>query len=200
MTSAEPSPCPPSGTNPDGTSIPTTCKVVAGSVGAEALCVSVGASKLNDPCMKAEDCAEGLGCVATETNIGICRAYCCGDVENCPQSTYCTTIKMAGDIMSPEPLRIPVCEVATQCELLNDAACPVGKACALVRADGTTSCVEPGLGKLGEPCPCAKDHVCSKEQNMCLKICKEDGEKCPNEMFCQTGSGNFPKGYGVCVK
>jgi hypothetical protein len=98
------------------------------------------------------------------------------------------------------PILIPVCIHATNCELLTDE-CGEDLTCAIVRANGTTSCVEPGVGAAGDPCPCASGFVCSLLTNECKKLChlNEDATDCGPGAKCQGGSGGFPLGFGICV-
>ena len=74
-------------------------------------------------------------------------------------------------ISASAPQLIPVCIPVNTCQLLHDDTCLNGQTCAIVRADGTTSCVEPGLGHDGDPCSCAAGFTCSKITNTCLKLC-----------------------------
>ncbi len=133
---------------------------------------------------------------------GVCRAYCCGDVEACGADTFCRTSVIANadrkppDTFSP----IPTCTPVTPCTLLDDNSCKDGLVCTIVRTDGTTSCDSPGTGMAGDACPCAKDHVCSKGLNECMKICKtNDANTCPTGHTCQGGSKSYPAGFGICV-
>ncbi|HMJ14693.1 MAG TPA: hypothetical protein VK524_24950, partial [Polyangiaceae bacterium] len=71
-------------------------------------------------------------------------------------------------------------------------------ACGVVRADGTTSCIEPGKGKVGEDCPCAWDHICSQATLTCLKLCPTALEDSCSVGKCQA-SANLPRGFGVCI-
>ena len=180
----------------------TSCQLVADHQGGVyGSCETQGAGAYAAPCQTAADCSAGLGCVpatiSTEGNDygGACRNYCCGDVEACPQDTFC----------APQPMiegtaDIPVCIPATNCTLLEEGACEAGLACTIVRADGTTSCVEPGAGLEGEACPCADGYMCAKHINQCKKLCHEDKpEECPTGTTCQGGSMEFPEGIGVCV-
>lgn len=178
-----------------------TCQVFPSDEGPVAACVPAGAFGLGDPCVTAGDCAAGLGCVQAN-GAGVCRPYCCGDVELCPEDTYCAPQPMAEDAASETPLEIPACIPATHCELLNDAAtCPPGLTCTIVRADGTTSCIEPGDGKLGASCPCAAGYVCAKLTDTCRKLCRigHDELDCPNGGTCQGGSTGYPENIGICV-
>jgi len=158
-----------------------------------AACKGVGSFGEGSPCQSVDDCAAGLGCVATPSG-GICRPYCCGDVETCPSSTYCAPTQMA-----ESSLQIPVCVPAKSCKLLDDSSCSNGQICTVVRADGTTSCVDPGPGMLNESCPCAAGFFCFKVTNTCLKLCHIGNDaECDNGV-CQGGMMNFPEGIGVCA-
>jgi len=83
--------------------------------------------------------------------------------------------------------------------LLDDSTCPEGETCTIVRVDGTTSCVTPGSGELGQPCPCAAGYVCSTGANQCLKLCKIAEPDCPANHTCQGGSTGYPEGFGICI-
>jgi len=154
----------------------------------------------SDPCLSAADCGPGLGCVTP----GVCRPYCCDALEDCPVDTYCAPVAVAdGDLpnngtIAPE---IPVCIPATQCTLLDDTTCPDGMTCTIVRQDGTTSCVQPGEGSAGEPCPCEAGHVCSTGKNTCHQLCHiGQQDDCPEGFSCFGGATSYPDGFGVCVE
>ncbi len=160
----------------------------------------VGQAVDSDPCLSAADCGPGLGCVAP----GVCRPYCCDALEDCPADTYCAPVAVAeGDLpnngtIAPE---IPVCIPATQCTLLEDSTCPEGMTCTIVRQDGTTSCVDPGDGGAGEPCPCEAGHVCSTGKNSCHQLCHiGQQDDCPEGSSCFGGASSYPDGFGVCVE
>jgi len=94
---------------------------------------------------------------------------------------------------------IPVCIVAMTCDLISGQPCPSGLACQIVRDDGTTSCVPPGPGKSGDPCPCAKGYTCSWTDKTCLKLCETMGPNtCGPNAFCEGGVGQFPSTVGYC--
>lgn len=102
---------------------------------------------------------------------------------------------------------VPVCVPAVDCSLTEPfpcppgvrCSCPEGEACMVVRDDGTTTCVKPGSGSAGEPCPCASGHICSQTTNQCVKLCQTAAM--PSE--CGSGrcqaSAELPVGFGVCV-
>jgi hypothetical protein len=107
---------------------------------------------------------------------------------------------------SPE-YQLPVCIPVMPCQLLPDS-CPAGLACAIVRQDGTTSCVTPGPGTEGHACPCAQGYTCSEPDGTCLKLCTTTKVACPADQdchcppgeICQGGTSPYPMGVGICVK
>lgn len=170
------------------------CQIIPTADGITADCEMVGTYGVGDPCENVAHCAAGLGCV-TNMGGGICRQYCCGDVESCPADTYCAPIRMAETAKS-----IPVCTPVTKCQLLDDSICKPGQVCTIVRDDGTTSCIDVGPGKAGDQCPCADGYVCSKINNTCLKLCHigNDAADCAGGT-CQGGVAGYPQGIGICV-
>lgn len=158
--------------------------------------VSVGTA-----CLVSSDCGAGQGCVTIGENRQ-CRPYCCGEVEQCPDQTYCAEAPLsAGDVpMGIELPKIPVCVAADFCELGEDCM-DTAKTCTVVRLTGqVTSCVEPGDGLIDAPCPCAAGHFCDSELNQCLKFCRLNVENaCPPDFSCQGGSSAVPEGFGTCV-
>ncbi len=191
------------GTGGGGGGPDLACQLVPnGEGGVQPICAAAGAGLAGDPCTSASNCGPGLGCVAAQGNIGAgqCRAYCCGNPESCGEGTYCAAVNMA-EIQEPAT-PIPACIPATNCDLLGDESqCPTGTTCAVVKDDGTTSCVEPGVGKDCEACPCAAGYVCSAAQNQCKKLCHTDGQhgdEC-NGGYCQGGFANLPSGIGICA-
>lgn len=185
-------------TNADG-SLKVACQVVPSANGASSVCLPAGNTELGGPCTKSADCKANMGCARGEAGGGVCAPYCCEDIESCAIGTYCAPRVMNDDYLSLSPVHIPVCIEATPCTLLDDTSCPVGKTCTLVRADGTTSCVTPGLGIVGESCPCAAGHVCAISLNKCLALCEIGKSGCPDGMICQTGAKSLPENVGICV-
>jgi hypothetical protein len=95
---------------------------------------------------------------------------------------------------------IPVCVPVDPCVLLSDSSpCAEGSACAIVREDGTTSCVTPGNGTAGDACPCAAGFTCSWADGTCVKLCQTSGDECGANAFCQGGLEPYPDGFGYCV-
>lgn len=178
------------------------CQVVADDEGEPtSACLPTGTGAIDAPCQGSIDCERGAACVPTEgtrnqTAAGICRPYCCGDLEECGEGSFCAPRALVED---PD-LDVPVCVAVTPCELLEDGSCPIGTTCAVVRADGTTSCAAPGDGELCEPCPCAAGYVCAVHTGLCQKLCRTDGseDECGGGL-CQGGSSGYPAGIGVCV-
>lgn len=182
---------------PDGGS-KLTCQLVANDQDAlEAKCTMAGDAEAGDPCKEATDCGVGLGCQGTPVT-GVCRQYCCDDPNACPAQTYCTPSAMA-----ELDIEVPFCAPVTPCELLNDAAwCGPGETCAVVRSDGTTSCVPvppPGeAGFEGDACPCAAGYMCSNATGTCLKLCHVGGDECGTGI-CHGGTNPYPSGIGFCI-
>ena len=165
-------------------------------------CGEVGALTEASPCFATADCALGLACVGS--GAGACRPLCCGDLEACAPGTYCAPQPLVSDGPNgpddDSDVLVPVCVLASQCTLLDDGTCTDGQICTIVRVDGTTSCVDPGDGQLGEACPCAAGFVCATGINECMKLCKiGQSGGCPESYTCQGGATVYPAGFGVCV-
>lgn len=178
----------------------TSCVLVATEAAPEAACRATGPRQVNEPCNSVADCDAGLGCVLTSGGQQ-CRAYCCGDAEECAEKTYCAPSPMAED----PSVKIPTCAPASACQLLDDTSCCAGGTCELtcsvVRDDGTTSCVPPGTGMLADPCPCAAGYICSKLTNECKKLCKigQEATDCEGGGKCQGATASLPADIGICV-
>jgi hypothetical protein len=170
------------------------------------VCAEVGTAGFEDACNETLPCGPGLACVKAQdsASVGQCLWYCCGDVEECPlvsagdeSNTYCAPNPL---LEQPEHV-VPVCQPTVECQLLG-STCGAGEKCAVVRLDGTTSCVpEDGDGELCEPCPCAEGYACHQLSQTCQKICHTStayGDECQGGS-CLGGSMSFPDGFGVCV-
>ena len=195
--------CAPGGNAGMGGSAPSsdtlTCQLVVDADGGvdggtvTATCAMAGTAADGDPCNTAADCQAGDGCLANPI-ASTCHPYCCGDPEACPTDTYCAPAPMAG---APQQM-IPLCLPADDCALLQDSTCPAGETCAIVRDDGTTTCVQPGQGTTGQSCPCAAGYTCSNATNTCLQLCHLGGTDCVNGT-CQGGTAGYQAGIGFCV-
>ena len=179
-------------TGSGGSGEPTSCKLVPGEMGAQAMCVVPGTKLAQQVCQTAADCADGLGCGATN----LCLNYCCGLAEACPGQTYCAKAAIAEE-PGAEP-SVPLCVPVKDCALLDDD-CDVTETCSIVREDGTTSCIPAGPGGTCDPCPCAQGFICSKGPNVCLKLCHTNRTDECGTGFCQGGASNYPSDIGVCV-
>ena len=106
------------------------------------------------------------------TEHGQCRPYCCDGSDLCAERSYCAERSLRESVALGKDVRVPVCVTADRCDLgqpypcqadaqsQDDCTCKDPQtACAVVRADGTTSCIEPGAGKAGEDCPCGGMHI-----------------------------------------
>jgi hypothetical protein len=172
-------------------------------------CVTAGTGEANAPCFAAADCAPGLACVS-DGDAGRCRPYCCDLDTECLSGTYCAERPLRrtpSDTSNIEPPHVPVCVPADNCSLEERFPCPTGDgcrckgetACMVVRDDGSTACVKPGPGMQGDPCPCAWNHVCSRQTKECVKLCRIDtGQNECGAQRCQASS-ELPKNFGVCV-
>ena len=180
--------------------IVNSCQVQPNSSGRpRAACAPAGPGAADAPCLTGGDCAPGLACVR-EGDAGQCRPYCC-DADNCPARTHCFERRLFG--VSPR-LDVPVCVPAVDCGLAEPypcpdtatCSCPEGLACLVVGTDRRTTCLEPGEGEEGDPCPCAWGHVCSQVTNRCVKLCQTTAP----EASCATGmcqvSADLPPGWG----
>ena len=176
------------------------CQLVSDGGLATPTCGPVGPGASEAACQSNADCADGLGCVGLDAgsepgSVGLCRPYCCGDLEACPTGTFCAPQALLADTTT----LVPVCRPVEPCTLLAEGVCPSGTACTVVRADGTTSCAAIGAGGLCDPCPCAEGFVCSLGTNECQQLCRTDLQNvCPGGAICQ-GGGALPDGVGVCV-
>jgi hypothetical protein len=180
-----------------------------------AQCAVVGSGGVNAPCLSSSDCGwdaqhGALGCVG-DASSGLCEPYCCKGDDTCAVGSYCAERPLRDALVneagqSAPTVMIPVCVPAQNCDLSTPYPCPAGTecacksdtACVVVRADGTTTCAVPGVGKVGDACPCAWGHVCSVATNQCLKLCYTRGTPSCGTGTCQA-SADLPDGWGVCV-
>lgn len=173
------------------------CQLSTVSGKVKAQCGIAGSSSEGEACDASTGCKAGLACI-TAGEGGVCRSYCCSNVESCPaHTTFCAQ----APIIRGGPI-VPVCVPASQCTLLSTAdtaTCLGGRTCAIVRDDGTTSCVDPGNGTDGDACPCAVGYTCWKS-SVCRKLCATGaGTDCDPGSQCQGGIKSYPEGIGFCI-
>jgi hypothetical protein len=178
---------------PDGSTL--TCQLTTDGAQIQAACGMAGPAGNGDVCTGPTGCQAGLGCVATSVaDLAVCQEFCCGDREACPSATYCKKTPLIGT-----ELEIPVCAPVTPCALLDDAHCPSGQTCTIVRTDGTTTCTDAGQSKTDGPCPCAAGYTCSNATGTCLKLCHIGSSDCGPGGTCQGGTKPYPVDIGFCV-
>ncbi|MFZ5891089.1 MAG: hypothetical protein ACOY0T_08560 [Myxococcota bacterium] len=177
------------------------------------VCAPSGDGGIDAPCFSGSDCTAGLAC-ARYRNVARCRPYCCHGDDACSPGTYCTEQPLVDDSIpsTVSSLLVPVCAPADSCDLEEPFPCPTdrvcqcpsGKACLVVRNDGTTTCETPGMGELGDTCPCKYGYVCSRATGVgvCQQLCSISNEsslpRCTGGGRCQVSS-ELPAGFGVCV-
>ena len=191
------------------------CRVIHSAEQVLSRCARTGRGQVNAPCFDGADCGAGLGCVKDGT-VSRCRPYCCAGDGSCSGfvGSYCAEreLKESPSGATADPVWVPVCVPADNCDLSEPYPCPRGRkcqcaagtACMVVRPEGTTACTEPGMGQLGEACPCAPGFVCSRGTALatCLELCRagdegDAGLACPKGR-CQS-SAELPAGWGICV-
>jgi hypothetical protein len=191
---------------------PFACQVVSDSNKQPThQCLRTGPGTHGAPCTSVNDCQAGLACVG-KVGAGQCLPYCCDPVghpcgdpkDGGKRSTFC------GEGLLLEPngvavLLVPVCVPGDSCQLGEPYPCtgpdcvcsPEKGSCTVVKPDGTTACVKPGAGKIGDHCPCAAGYYCSA-QNQCVKMCATSDYATCAPGKCQATAG-FPEGWGICV-
>ncbi|MCC6216030.1 MAG: hypothetical protein IT376_14285 [Polyangiaceae bacterium] len=170
-------------------------------------CGPAGGGAADSPCLESRDCAPGFGCVASG-GAGRCLPFCCtpdactGERAFCDERALRATV---GDAGAP-PTKVPVCVAPDDCNLAeespcttNTCKCSAGTACMVVGPAGATACVEPGAGRTGEPCPCARGYVCSQATATCLKLCPVSLTTADCGGGSCQGDSNLPDGWGICV-
>lgn len=194
------------------------CRVVVEDDELVSACGASGSGRLDAPCLSTADCSGGFACVG-DGLVGRCRPYCCRTDVGCDSQpgTYCSLQPERAAVAedADEPLIVPVCVPADDCDLdepfpctaPRECECPDGKACMVVRSDrqgnpasglGMTACVEPGRGRAGDACPCDYGHVCSAGTGTCLELCSLASAELPCAGHCQA-SAELPLGWGVCI-
>jgi hypothetical protein len=106
-------------------------------------------------------------------------------------------------------LNVPVCEPVTSCTLLltgtGNGSCPKGETCAVVKDDGTTSCVQIGTVGIGGDCDvyhCAAELTClgPAGSRTCFQLCQVDAPAaCPSGTTCMSSAQLFTNAnVGIC--
>jgi hypothetical protein len=188
---------------------PFACQVLSDNNGKPLhQCIRSGTGTRGAPCTSVNDCQAGLACVG-EVGAGQCLPYCCdptghpndSERKDGGPSTFCgeRTLLEPNGVAS---LRVPVWVPADSCFLSDpfpctNCKCSKDQACTVVKTDGTTGCLTPGTGKVGDKCPCAAGYYCSPVTSQCVKFCQTAEDTCaPGK--CQATAG-FPDGWGLCV-
>lgn len=161
-------------------------------------CLPAGLGLDGAPCRAPDDCAPGYECVGSN---GTCRHYCCAGNSACkPDLQFCDIQQTA----QATPMNVPVCMPIKPCALLRDA-CPSGETCAVVREDGSTSCVAVGDASVGDSCEtdhCKAGLVClgAPGSHRCYALCEmSQSSQCPSTQTCKGGLPLFiDPGIGVC--
>jgi hypothetical protein len=177
----------------------------ATSGGVTPTCAAAGTAGDGSWCKSSSECAPTYDCVGA----GTCQRYCCSGNVECVSDQFCDiqpTIAASG-------LKIPVCmpvHPAGGCTLLDSTTCPATETCAVVRDDGSTSCIGVGLKKAGEECDtdhCGEGLVClgTPGERRCYQLCHTANTATVSECSaasqtaCKGGLPLFPDpSVGVC--
>jgi hypothetical protein len=176
------------------------CRVRVESGSAQPACALSGQGKDGDPCQKGSDCGAGLECVGT----GQCRRYCCDN--DCGTSSTRPQFCDIQPLAESSSTKVPVCIGVKNCELLVDGHCAMNETCAVVKGDGTTSCVAVGAAKVNESCDrehCAAGLVCLGPlgKRSCYQLCHTDKSACPTGLKCRAKEPLFPDpAVGICER
>jgi hypothetical protein len=171
-------------------------------------CTGAGLGGDGAQCQSGADCASTFECVGSP---GQCRHYCCGGNATCDGASGVTTGATFCDV---QPLTVggqpvPVCEPIANCTPLltgtGAGTCPKGETCAVVKDDGTTSCVTIGSAGIGGDCGklhCAAELTClgPPESRTCFELCQVDlPTSCPNGKTCMSSAQLFTNAnIGIC--
>ncbi len=182
---------------------PQSCHVVQvsaadGSTSSSQACLANGPGNEGDQCQVSTDCAATYECVGMP---GQCRHYCCDGNSVC-STTYTASFCDVQSVVSGK-FDVPVCMPISGCSLFGK--CPPTQTCAVVKDDGTTSCVTIGTAQVGEACDethCAAGLTClgNDGSRTCFELCHVDSPAdCPSGTTC-TGSAQLFKDpqFGIC--
>ena len=137
-------------------------------------CGPAGAGGDGTACQTSSDCAPSFDCVGSP---GRCRAYCCDGDRGCATGAFCDiqTTSSTGDPAHYD-VKVPVCVPVSGCKLLTPRQCQTGETCAVVKDDGTTSCVTIGPALDGQGCDdvhCGEGLTCLGKPGarQCYRLC-----------------------------
>jgi len=171
-------------------------------------CDSAGPGGDGAQCLTSKDCAVSFECVGSP---GQCRHYCCSGNSTCDQAaaaaqtagpTFCDVQTTTDGAQS-----VPVCEPVTNCTPLltgsGAGTCADGYTCAVVKDDGTTSCVEIGTVGIGGDCSqlhCRAELTCLGDvgSRKCFELCQESAPAC-SQGSCMSSAQLFTNAnVGIC--
>ncbi len=165
-----------------------------------AVCSAAGTGTDGAECIRSSDCHAGFECVKSP---GRCRRYCCNNSCDDTQ-TFCDTQTTPSTNTDAPSLLVPVCAPVRACKLLG-ANCDADQTCAVVKQDGTTSCVQTGAAKAGDDCEraqCGADLTCLGQvgSRKCYRLCLvADGRACDKGQTCRGTAPLFKDAtIGVC--
>jgi hypothetical protein len=166
----------------------------AGTTRVTPACVPAGLGLDGVPCLDGQDCAAGYECVGA----GVCRHYCCAGNSACLLNQFCDIQQTTQGAMN-----VPVCMPMRQCDVMQPQSCPAGQTCAVVREDGSESCVAIGSAVAGASCEtehCAAGLVClGATTRTCYALCAMRDPQCPAGQSCKGGPPLFvDPGVGIC--
>jgi hypothetical protein len=197
----------PSDDGGEGGAPATACHVVPAGDGYQK-CSTAGPGGDGAQCQTGADCAATFECVGSP---GQCRHYCCGGNAACDSASGATTGPTFCDVEATTAggLNVPVCEPVRSCTplLMGSGAgtCPKGETCAVVKDDGTTSCVPIGTVGIGGDCDvfhCAAELTCLGPvgSRTCFQLCEVDSPTaCPFGTTCTSSAQLFTNAnVGIC--
>jgi hypothetical protein len=169
----------------------------SGDAGILPTCATAGTKTANQSCTSWIECEPGLLCTA-----GSCLRMCCGDdYSACPEGESCfgSLLIQVGDAGVASGAM--VCLAVGTCDVLTGKTCPTGQACHIVDPTGAVACVEEGMGKAGEDCPCASGFTCVAEtcRRLCLAVEGGGYPWCPVEEGRCVHFDRDPPNVGECA-
>jgi len=161
-------------------------------------CTIAGSGQDGAQCQASTDCAATFECVGMP---GQCRHYCCAGNTVC-DATASPSFCDVQPVVSGK-FNVPVCMPISGCALFG--TCPTNQTCAVVKDDGTTSCVEVGEAGVGNSCDethCAAGLTClgNPGARTCFQLCHVDlPADCPAGTTC-SGSAQLSTNpqFGIC--